>query len=201
MGRLWIWPDANASSSYMALQRKINTHLLLSTSGAAPWDLRLKVFRHRTDLKLATNYDAIAEALESTLIDGVIEASVAQNASEERLLFLAAWSAEPGTVHGCLQGGQAVVLADTTLLSAEQIFVPKKDPDYRLRQTVKVEGIQLPQIKAGLVQVGVEAAALWLEVMDTQIDAATILPPMEPPYYDCVSMLDYVSALRSSRLL
>jgi hypothetical protein len=192
---VFIWEDPNASATYSSLLRRINTHLLTPTDDSTGWGLRVKVYRYRTDLKKPTEYDAIAEALEATLIQSDIMESIPQ----ERSLFIASTCEDSSTVWAMLENGEYLKLVQTDMNQVEQIFVPKKDPDYRLRQTLKIEGRCLKllqgEIKVGLVWLGSDPLAIWLE-HGLNVDISDLLLKGHLKSHDGSSMLDYINCIR-----
>lgn len=204
MSRVFVWQDPQPASSYLQLLRRLNTYALVSTEGSKPWEMSVRVYRLRSDLKQATAYDAIAEALETTLMTGSMEKIDESDTERQKTLYLLHDSSMTGTVHAVMDDGVSVSFQQADLNTVEAILVPKKDPDYRLRQNLRIDGMCLTRdgqvIYAGLIHSGSEAIGIWFQTSVELPDAELILPAEITP---CIldSTRDLIQALQSSSII
>lgn len=200
MGQVFIWHDQNASSSYTHLIRRLNSVLLISTGESEPWKVNLRVYRQRSDLKRSSAYDAIPEALEKSLLDTLLD-TTEESIESTKTFVLFESSLEKGAVWAVQPGAQHLKFNSTTSASVEQILVPKKDADYRLRQTVVIEGIHVhDKFRLGLVYAGADSVAVMLEVL-SDIDVNPILPRPVPVVHNCTNVPELIAFFQASRVI
>lgn len=201
MGQVFICHDQNASSSYTHLIRRINSFLLISTVDAEPWKINLKVYRQRFDLKKTTAYDAIPETLEKSLLDTLMDTTTEATAETKKSFILYESSLEQGTVWAIQPGAHNLKFSSTTSTAVEQILVPKKDADFKSRQTVVIDGIHMKdQFRVGLVYAGADSVAIMLEVL-SDIDFSPVLPRPMPAAHESTNVTELISCLQMSRVI
>ncbi len=195
MSKVFIWKESNASSLFFQLQKRINTHLLLATDQSIPWTCNVRVYRQRTDLRKATAYDAIAEALETTLMDGLIEVNTSNSA--EKTLYITETSDVPDTIFVSINE-HTLKLSGTSISSVETIFVPKTDADFKFRQSVKISGFSIEGLKLALISLGSESSAILLEIHNSALISNAeryLLPRPSPEAHDCTCIGDLLKIL------
>lgn len=201
--KLFIWQDSNAPSLYMTIIRRINTHLGISTEGGAKWSMTFKVYKKRTDLRKTTKYDAIADVVDASIMKDLMatELDVQLFDDQFQTLILASSSLEPEVMRAILSESKQLVLTASSIEAVEAILVPKKNPEYKYRQTARVEGIVVPgqDISVGLIYTGTDASGIWLE---TAADLSALSLRMEPDGLGLTGNFhDYVTALNSAKVI
>lgn len=174
--------------------------LLISTVETEPWKISLRVYRQRSDLRKATAYDAIPETLEKSILDTLMDTND-DSLESTKTFILYESSTEQDSVWAIQPGAQHLKFSSTTSASVEQILVPKKDADYKLRQTVVVEGIQLKdQFRLGLIYAGSDSVAIMLEVL-SDVDFGPVLPRPMPTARQCITVSELIECLQISRVI
>lgn len=183
--------------------------LLISTLDSKPWDMKLNVYLHRNDLKQATGYDAIQEVIEKSLMDDLLgDMELNKSLDRGKTLILASSSDNPNQVYALLNDDKQLILECQSFAPVEAILVPKKDADYKFRQSILVEGMQIEngqsQIRVGLVSSKSQPTACWIEISspNNSIDATRLLPGhISDSYHDCTTIQDYVKHLYQAKVI
>ena len=160
-------------------------------------------------MKRPSQYGGITEALENSLMDDLMmgEDDRGMKSSDAgNILYLMTTDQEEGSVWASICDGPTVKLSQTTLEDVEQILVPKTDADHKPSQCLRIEGIQKcgtsqTVVRAGLIQVGTEMAAIWLEVEGHLEGLEQLLPTNDVSPYACNVPIDYIRAIQSSNIL
>jgi hypothetical protein len=174
MGQVSVWEDTNAPSTFLSLKKQLNSHLLISTHKSQAWRLEIRLYRKRTDIKPQTAFDAIPEMEEVSLDLAELMRPIGTDGLMGEVL-LALMQEEGQKVVFASHDGHGLVLEDTDLETVEQIFVPQKGADYKARQTIKLEGLQVNGIRIATIVVASRPSALLMHALGG-VDASELIP-------------------------
>lgn len=200
MGQVSIWEDNNAPSTFLSLKKQLNSQLLISTHKSPAWKLEIRLYRRRTDIKAQTAFDAIPEMEESFLDLAELMRPTDQEALQGEVLLALMQEDGQKTVFAS-HAGLELVLEDTDLESVELIFVPQKGADYKVRQAIRIEGLEAGDIRLATITVASRPSALLLhsltdvDISDMVPEHAATMPCLDP------SKSHYLNALHKAKII